>query len=247
MVATPLAQDAGTGASQSQPKSQQFLHPQPESGSRTPNSEMSRLAGLHAEAAMTAHFANLLGRGPLLGAALIAATALTAGFAFGHVPGAEIGAWLVLMAGGCAALAKSYRQAIRAPFELVPLRAFAEDLKAIMLYCGFAWGAGAYIALPADIGLAGIVVFSAGAAAFFAITLRNKATAIAFLAPVAGMSAFAAVLRPLQDAALASALVLIGCAGVAGALYAYEMWAARAHGTPALDGLAFHGHSFTPQ
>ncbi|HET7336235.1 MAG TPA: hypothetical protein VFI93_14055 [Rhizomicrobium sp.] len=239
MAATPLAHE--TGAATPQPPSQIQPQPAPESG---PHADMVRLAGLHAEAAMTAHFANLLGRGPLLGAALIAASACVAGFAFGHAPIAEIAAWLLLMLAGCGALAKSYRQAIRAPFELVPLRAFAEDLKAIMLYCGFAWGAGAYLALPADTGLTGILMFSAGAAALFAITLRNKGTAIAFLAPVAGMSAFAAVLRPLQDGALASALVLIGCAAIAGALYAAETLMTRANRTPALNSIAF-GRNFT--
>lgn len=244
MAATPQAHDRGTAAPQSQRPSQLASPVKPESG---PHADMIRLAGLHAEAAMTAHFANLLGRGPLLGAALLGASACVAAFAFGHAPIAEIAAWLLLMLAGCGALAKSYRRAIRAPFELAPLRAFSEDLKAIMLYCGFAWGAGAYLALPADTGLAGILMFSAGAAALFAITLRNKGAAIAFLAPVAGMSAFAAVLLPLQDGALASALVLIGCAAIAAALYAAEVLIARANRTPALSSFAFGSNFTAPQ
>ena len=55
-----------------------------------------------------------------------------------------------------------------------------------------------------------------------AATLRTRLASLYFIAPVAALSAFAAVLRPFESGALAAALVLVGCALVVAGLYAVE-------------------------
>ena len=194
--------------------------PQPsETPVPAPMADLARLTALHAEAEETARLANALGRAPMTAAALAAGAGVTAALS---LKGADVSAtiaWLVLVLGGVGAIARSYAQAIAAPFERAPLRAFAEDLRAIMLYAGFAWGAGAFLALPADAGVAGTLLFSAGMAGLVALSLRRLDTGIAFTAPVAALGTVAALFRP-EDGAVPALLVLAGCGAVAAALYA---------------------------
>jgi hypothetical protein len=52
-----------------------------------------------------------------------------------------------------------------------------------------------------------------------AATMRAREISLGFLAPVAALGAFAAVLRPLPEGPLAAAFVLIACACVGGAIF----------------------------
>ncbi len=88
----------------------------------------------------------------------------SAAAALAHAATAPLLTWLVLIGAGLASLMRSYVIAIAAPFERAPLRLFARDLQAIMLYVGFAWGAGSFLALPADVTVLQAIMFSAGAA-----------------------------------------------------------------------------------
>lgn len=177
--------------------------------------ELARLSALHEEARETAELANLLGRAPMVAASLVAAAALTATLGQSMTAPAETIAWLILMLVGVGALLRAYAQAIRAPFERAPLKAFSEDAKSVLLYAGFAWGAGAFLALPDYTGSAGAVLFAAAGAGLVAFAIRSVQHSFVFLIPAAGLTAFACVLRPLEGGPLAAALVLVGCALVA--------------------------------
>ncbi|MBI3675622.1 MAG: hypothetical protein HY243_03300 [Proteobacteria bacterium] len=211
----------------------------PETPRETPaqlaRAEIARLAALHEEARETALLANILGHAPAaaisLSAAILATVALTHG-----APLAPMLAWITLVGIGLGALVRAYGQAIRAPFERAPLRAFHEDLKAILLYAGFAWGAGAYLALPVS-SVALLIAFSVGACATVAATLRTRLASLYFVAPVATLSAFAAVLRPFESGALGAALVLVGCALVVAGLYATERRWGASSSTPRMADL----------
>jgi hypothetical protein len=204
----------------------------------TPRMEMARLAALHDEATETALLANLLGRAPMSAGALVAAAALTAVLARDAMPAGEIVTWLVLMLAGVAAIAHVYSRAIRSPFERAPLRAFAEDMKAIALYAGFAWGAGTFLVLPAGATTPALLAFAAGGPALVAISLRTRDASLLFLAPVTALAAFSAVLRPLMGGSLASALVLIACGATAAAIVWTDSSAARARAVPRLADLS---------
>lgn len=183
------------------------------SDSAEPRNPIALLASLHAEAAETARLANLLGRSRHAAIALAAMCALTLALRGANLAESATWAGFILVAAGAIALA--YRRTIGQAFERAALKSFSQDLDAILVFAGFAWGAGAFLALPAnaDTGLA--VLFSSGACMTVAIVLRQRDAAFLFLAPVAALASFACVLRPLSGGALAAALVLIACGAVA--------------------------------
>ncbi len=191
--------------------------------SAEPRSPIERLAMLHDEARETAILANLLGRTPYVAGALAVAAAAAIAASAGTSPVAEPGTWAILMLIGIGAIMRSYIRTIARPFELGALREFSADLHAILLYCGFAWGAGAYLAIGPQASPLVLLAFTAGAALAVAGILRTKEIALGFVAPVAALAAFAAVLRPLPAGPLGAAFVLIACAAVGGAI----LWADR--------------------
>jgi len=175
---------------------------------------IARLASLHAEAEETARLANLLGRSIRLAPALPVMAGLALGL--GGAGLAQAVAWSVFTLFAAGATVFVYRQAIAQPFERAVLKSFSQDLNAILVFTGFAWGAGAFLVLPADSAIGTAAAFAAGAAAVIALLLRERECAFLFLAPVSMLTSFACVLRPLPGGALDAALVLIGCAAVAG-------------------------------
>jgi len=184
-----------------------------------PQREIARLAALHDEAKETALLANLLGRAPFAAAALALCTVPVAWVGLRAMPMPEVATWTVLVLIGLGAIVRTYVQAMAMPFERASLRAFAGDLTAIMTYCGFAWSAGAYLALDSGAPPLLLATFAAVPCLLIAAALRQREAAIVFTIPVATLSAFAAVLRPLPEGPLAAAFVLIACAGVSGAIF----------------------------
>jgi hypothetical protein len=171
-----------------------------------PRAHIARLAELHDEAAETALLANLLGRMPYIAAALAAAGGAVALLSHAAVP--PLLTWLVLVAAGLIAVMRAYVTTIAAPFERAPLRFFARDLQAIMLYVGFAWGAGSFLALPATVGVLQALAFSAGAIVLVALVVRASDAVACFAIPVTVLSVAAALIQPFANGALASAAIL---------------------------------------
>lgn len=179
-------------------------------------SYLAQLAALHDEAAQTAHLANLLGRTPWMAGLLAAGAFATVLAVGGTTAGAPLFVWLMLVAVAAGALARSYMRAIGAPFDRNTLQNFARETSAILLYAGFAWGAGLFLALPAQAGIVGLVAFSAGLSAAMVAVVRAREVAFCFLAPATAMGAFAALMRPVGASPLA--LLAILAAGVVVAL-----------------------------
>jgi hypothetical protein len=191
-----------------------------------PRIRLAQLSRLHDEAAETSLLANLLGRAPQVTAALAGCALLTVALSFNAVPTAQIGVWFALAAAGAIAIWRAYARAIQAPFERATLKNFAGDLSAILFYAGFAWGAGAFLALPAQSNPLIVMLFAAAPAALIAGLLRARAPALVFLAPVAGLATLATLIRPLGGLA-ATGLVIAACAAVAGVTYWAERVSAR--------------------
>jgi hypothetical protein len=177
---------------------------------------VTRLAMLHEEAQDTARLANVLGRSPYVSVGFAIMAAAT--FALGGNGLLEGAVWMAFVGVAIAAIALAYHRTIRKPFERTPLKSFSQDLNAILAFSGFAWGAGAFLALPATAGIAAMVAFSAGAGIVLALLLREQERVFLFLAPVAALSSFACVLRPLSGGALNASFVLIACTVVAAAV-----------------------------
>lgn len=182
--------------------------------SRSPDS-MARLVQDHNEAVETARLANCLGRAPYAAAALVAGAALVFVFSFSATPLAPLIVWCLFIVAGGAALLRLYRQAARSAFELLPLRAFALDLHAIMLYAGFAWGAGSLLALPLYTGGFALSLYAIGGAAVMAAICRSRAATVYFVVPGAGLPVLAALTGSAGLAAAGAILVLGAALGMA--------------------------------
>ena len=203
--------------------------PQPEWGGRAderpseqaPVSAIARLEQLHAEAAETARLANLLGRSLGAAIALPVLAFLTLGFADGMGAAREL-VWCAFVVAGSLAMLRFYAHAIGQPFERAALKTFAKDLSPALLYGGFAWGAGAFLVLPAATPIAAATLFVAAPSIAVAALLREREAVFLFLAPVALLAAFASVLKPFADGALGAGLILIACLAIAGAMMLAE-------------------------
>ena len=190
--------------------------PVPAPASEHPFSDMMRLAALHREAEETALLANLLGRAPYAAALLALAALLVAASAALAEPLVPLVVWLALMALGLAAAGRAYARTIGAPFERTALHHFAQNLGAVLTYTGFAWGAGAFLALPVAAGPLAAAAFAVLPPALVAVMLRNRVATLQFLAPATLLSTIAMALRPLPNGPLAAALTLLAAASVAG-------------------------------
>jgi hypothetical protein len=198
---------------------------------------VARLAVLHLEARETARLANLLGRSAY--AVLALPTMTLATLALSGLRGGLVQAlvWTVFMAVATGAILFAYRRAIGQPFERAALKSFSQDLSAILVFAGFAWGAGAFLALPTHMTIGGPALFVATAAAAIGLLLREREMVFLFLAPAAGLAAFACVLRPMTGGALDTALVLFASAIVAGIAMLAERMRDRAQEMPELTGV----------
>ncbi|HWD28699.1 MAG TPA: hypothetical protein VG387_16120 [Rhizomicrobium sp.] len=181
-------------------------------------SALATLSALHAEAVETARLANLLGRSLYAIIALPALGALT--LALADAGTAETIAWGILMGFACLALARAYAHAIHQPFERAALHGFAQDLSAGLLYAGFAWGAGAFLALTPDTTGFDALAFAAAPSLLLAALLRERQAVLLFVAPVAGLTSLACVMRPFASGTMGAGVVLVACAILAWALHA---------------------------
>lgn len=188
---------------------------EPAAASPALHASLAQLAMLHDEARETALLANLLGRAPQVAMTLAGLALVTAALTFTQVPLVMLGVWLALVAGSIAAIARAYRHTIKAPFERVPLRSFATDLSAILFFAGFAWGAGAFLAVPMTASAPMVLLFSAGTCAAVAALLRSPEHALFFLAPVAGLAALASLMR----GQVVGLEVLVACGLLAAAVH----------------------------
>ena len=182
-----------------------------------PESAIAKLAILHAEAEETSRLANLLGRS-LHAAIAIPLAAMVPISLSADIGAAPRVAWAVLIIVASLAIARTYANTIGRPFERVALHSFANDLTAVLLFSGIAWGAGAFLVLPQSAPVGSALVFAVAPALGLGLLLRDRRAILLFLAPAAALTAFACVLRPFSAGTLNAVLVLIACAILAAAL-----------------------------
>jgi hypothetical protein len=178
---------------------------------------LARLKALHEEAEETARLANLLGRTLYAGIVLALGSAATAALATTSVS-RQMG-WLILMFLAIGAVFHAYRHTMAAPFERAALRSFAEDLKAILLYAGFAWGAGAFLALGVAANPFAAIFYSGGMIAALALLLRSSAPVVYFAIPSAMLCAVSSLLGAHVLAAIG---VLVAGTAIAAASWLFD-------------------------
>ena len=182
---------------------------------------LAKLKVLHGEAEETARLANLLGRSAYVGMALPFLAIVTMGLAVEMSPASQL-VWLVFVGAVALAMLIAYRYAIMSPFEPAALKTYAKDLSAILLFAGFAWGAGAFLALPAAVPASAAVIFALLPAAIIATLLRDRDALFLFLAPVTALTAAACLLKPFAGGLWAAGLVVVAAALLVGAARLYE-------------------------
>jgi len=193
----------------------------PEQRAESPHAKLATLTRLWEEAEETARLANLLGRAPYAAAVLAVAGIATTALSSPKGPAQSI-TWLVLVMAAIAAIAHAYWRTIRAPFERGPLRAFAQDLDAILLFAGFAWGAGSLLVLPEGTSLATLALFGAGLPTAILAILKAYRPSLLFLAPAAGLTGFSALVGPHPGGAVLAGALLSVSAALALAVLAIE-------------------------
>ena len=172
----------------------------------------ARLRAIHNEAEETSRLANLLGRTLYVGIALPVAALIAVALA--NPPAFRGLSFIVLTVMGAGAILFAYARAMRTPFDRACLRTFAADLDAIMLYAGFAWGAGAFLIVPTMSDPAIAVIFSGCIAALVAGLIQAREPVLMFAAPAGLLMALAAYLKPMHAPNATAFLAILSCSVV---------------------------------
>jgi len=195
--------------------------PTPQQKRKERNGSIARLKALHNEAEETARLANILGRSLYTCLALPLMAILTVALSVNMNPAPQM-VWCLFVGAVSLAILGAYRHAMRQPFERPALKNFAKDLSAILLFAGFAWGSGAFLALPVETALIAALTFAAVPAILIAYLLRDREALFLFLAPVAVLTASACLIKPFANAGWAAALTITTALVIAGASILYQ-------------------------
>jgi hypothetical protein len=160
-----------------------------------PRDALLRLPQLHREFSRNFSEARLLARAPAAALLLMlagAATLLCVSWSGGLTIQSGF-AWSVLVLGGIALMTRTYIRGLARAADPVPLSTAAADLRAILLCTGLAWGAGAYLILPAAVPALAALAFALLPPLSLALLLRDERAATAFALPVALLAGAALV------------------------------------------------------
>ena len=119
--------------------------------------------------------------------------------------------WATLVLVGVVGMTRNYIRGFARSLRRVPLQEAASDLRLLLLYTGAAWGAGAFLVMPALPAPALVFCFATGPSLASALILKDEKGVIAFAAPALAASAGAAILSawPL-DGWVAGAILAAG-------------------------------------
>jgi hypothetical protein len=178
---------------------------------------LARLPQIHAETSETADLARFLRAA--VGAA--AALMLMGGLAVSAIGGATLQqefAWSLLLLVGVGAMLRSYIKSIAQAFDRAPLREAAKDLRAVLFYVGFAWGAGAFLLLGSNpVPITGLC-FAVLPSVLMIPLLRDRTACLAFVVPVSLLTAAAIIMQPWSDAIVALCMLLLVQGSIAAGL-----------------------------
>jgi hypothetical protein len=124
-------------------------------------------------------------------------------------------AWAAAVLLGVLAMTRNYIRGFARSLRRVPLQDAVSDLRAVLLYTGMAWGAGAYLVMPGLPAPVFAVLFAATPAFVLALIVRDEKSAAAFCIPVTILSAAAALLQAWPADTIVAAIILF--AGTAAA------------------------------
>jgi len=162
-----------------------------------PGEALARLPALHREAGRELRLSQFLARSPRFCVALMLAGVATLIWTFHDASRDVLAAdfiWATAILIGIAAMTRTTIQGFARSPRLAPLQHTASELRLFLLYTGAAWGAGAFLAMPALPSPALAFVFAIGPSLVCALILKDQEAVIAFSAPVTLLTAGAALL-----------------------------------------------------
>lgn len=181
-----------------------------------PRDALDQLARLHAESSQASHLARLL-RNSVHAASLF----MLMGSCVLLMGGGTIGrnfVWAVSILAGVVGLIIFYIRTNAVAFDRAPFSATARNVRATLLYLGAAWGAGAFLVLPAELPAVGAILFAVIPALLLALLLNDAKGLAAFQAPAGLLTIGAAYVQSWPDAGLDALAILLAHGGLFAAL-----------------------------
>lgn len=176
---------------------------------------LDHLSLLHQDAARNLALSRFLAGSPLACVMLMlngAVALLWAQADGGGTLKADFG-WAALVLLGVVAMTRNFIRGHARSLRRLPLPEAAADLRALLLYTGAAWGAGAFLVMPDAAAPALIFSFAALPGLCLALVLDDTKASLAFVAPASLGSAIAAVLGAWPMAGpVAAAIITAGAA-----------------------------------
>jgi hypothetical protein len=187
------------------------------SKSRLPLKALTRLPQIHAETSETTELARFLRSSVGAAAALMLMGGLAVIFAGGATLQQEF-CWSLMVLAGVGAMLHSYIKSIARAFDRAPLREAAKDLRAVLFYLGFAWGAGAFLLLGSNpVPVTGLC-FAVLPSVLMIPLLGDRAACFGFVIPVTLLTAAAIIVEPWSDTIVALSMLLVVQGSIAIAL-----------------------------
>ncbi len=185
------------------PRNDKAAHPEPLPV--PPADAFEQLARLHVETSEAGRLVVFL-RAALNAASLFMLMGTCVLFLGGGATIAHNFTWAVLMLTGVAALLYSYIRTNAAVFDRAPISESARNLRLTFLYMGLAWGAGAFLAIPATLSSIAAILFAVIPSLLLALLLRDGPATVSFLLPAGLLTVACAFLHawphPMVDALL---------------------------------------------
>jgi len=173
---------------------------------------LAALPRLHAEAGTNFALARFLSRSPQASLILMLSgtTMLLASSAAGGGSLRADFAWSVLVLMGVIAMTRNFIRGFARSLRRVPLEEAASDLRALLLYTGGAWGAGAFLVMPTAPAPWAAFLFVAAPASAISLSLRDARGVACFTWPAVLVTGAAAI-QGDWPYALPLTAALVGC------------------------------------
>lgn len=178
-----------------------------------PQNGLRRLSLLHQEGARNVGLLRFLARSPSASIVLMSAGALTllwAGASGGGTLKADFG-WAALVLLGIVAMTRNFIRGYARSLRRLPLEEAVADLRMLLFYTGMAWGAGAFLVMPALPAPALVFFFALAPSLGLTLALPDAKGVLAFVLPASQITAGAALFSAWPLAGWVASAVAMVC------------------------------------
>ena len=179
-----------------------------------PYAALAQLAVLHGQARQDMRQAAFLGRSPQASVVLMLAGAATLMIGGGTTLKADF-AWAALVLLGIVAITRNYIRGFARALRRVPLEKASSDLRILLLFTGTAWGAGAFLVMPALPSPTLAIAFAVVPSLALDQMLQDPPGTLAFVLPVTLIAASVAILDAWPADIWVCAAILVSGAAIA--------------------------------